>query len=70
MSTEPVATEPADGEPAATGSAYPVLDLAGGATSQTPSFPALEETVLQRWDERDTFRESIRNRADAQEYVF
>ena len=57
-------------EPAATGSAYPILDLAGGTMAQSPSFPALEETVLARWDERDTFRQSIRHRGDAEEYVF
>jgi isoleucyl-tRNA synthetase len=62
MSTEPTAES-------RTGGAYPRLDLTDG-TVASPSFPALEEKVLARWDERDTFRESIRRRADADEYVF
>ncbi|HHX83880.1 MAG TPA: isoleucine--tRNA ligase [Actinomycetales bacterium] len=62
MSTEPTAEN-------RTGGAYPRLDLTDG-TIASPSFPALEEKVLARWDERDTFRESIRNREDAEEYVF
>ncbi|MEY2552661.1 MAG: isoleucyl-tRNA synthetase [Ilumatobacteraceae bacterium] len=35
-----------------------------------PSFPAIETAVLASWAERDTFRESIRRRADADEFVF
>jgi isoleucyl-tRNA synthetase len=35
-----------------------------------PSFPALEEAVLDRWRERDVFRESIRRRAGAEPWVF
>jgi isoleucyl-tRNA synthetase len=35
-----------------------------------PSFPALEEAVLERWRERDVFRESIARRAGAEPYVF
>ena len=34
------------------------------------SFPALEEQVLERWRERDVFRESMRRREGAPEYVF
>ena len=70
MSTESATPDAQNPGTAGTGSAYPILDLTGGSTAQSPSFPALEETVLARWDERDTFRESIRNRADADEYVF
>ena len=35
-----------------------------------PSFPAIETAVLASWAERQTFAESIRRRADAEEYVF
>ena len=35
-----------------------------------PSFPALERRVLERWRERDVFRESVRRRAGAQPWVF
>ena len=34
------------------------------------SFPALEETVLARWRERDVFHESIRRRQGAEPFVF
>ena len=35
-----------------------------------PSFPAIETAVLESWAKRDTFGESIRRRADAEEFVF
>ena len=35
-----------------------------------PSFPALEERVLERWRERDVFHESVRRREGAPGYVF
>jgi isoleucyl-tRNA synthetase len=35
-----------------------------------PSFPALEERVLERWRERDVFHESVRRREGGPEYVF
>jgi isoleucyl-tRNA synthetase len=35
-----------------------------------PDFPKLEQEVLQRWRERDIFRESVRRRQGAQPYVF
>ena len=34
------------------------------------SFPALEQEILERWRERDVFRESIRRREGAEPYVF
>jgi isoleucyl-tRNA synthetase len=34
------------------------------------SFPDLEQQVLERWRERDVFRESIRRRAGAEQYRF
>ena len=37
---------------------------------KTPNFPALEQQVLERWRERDVFRESIRRRQGAEEFVF
>ena len=35
-----------------------------------PDFPKLEEEVLERWRERDIFRESVRRRQGAEPYVF
>ena len=35
-----------------------------------PDFPKLEEKVLERWRERDIFRESTRRREGAEPYVF
>jgi len=35
-----------------------------------PSFPALEERVLERWRERDVFHESVRRREGGPGYVF
>src|SRR4051812_2867553 len=37
---------------------------------KSPSFPALEQEVLERWRERDIFRESVRRRQGAEEFVF
>src|SRR3954465_14485113 len=37
---------------------------------KTPDFPALEEQVLERWRERDVFRESVRRREGAEPWVF
>ena len=37
---------------------------------KTPDFPALEQAVLERWRERDVFRESVRRRQGAEEFVF
>ena len=37
---------------------------------KTPDFPALEQQVLERWRERDIFRESVRRRQGAEEFVF
>ena len=34
------------------------------------SFPALEQEVLERWKERDVFRESLRRREGAPPFVF
>jgi isoleucyl-tRNA synthetase len=35
-----------------------------------PSFPKLEEEVLERWRERDIFRESMRRREGAEPFIF
>src|SRR5687767_12371260 len=35
-----------------------------------PDFPRLEEAVLERWRERDVFRESLRRREGSPEWVF
>ena len=37
---------------------------------KTPHFPALEQKVLERWRERDIFRESMRRREGAEPWVF
>ncbi|ADG79236.1 Isoleucine--tRNA ligase OS=Tsukamurella paurometabola (strain ATCC 8368 / DSM / CCUG 35730 /CIP 100753 / JCM 10117 / KCTC 9821 / NBRC 16120 / NCIMB 702349/ NCTC 13040) OX=521096 GN=ileS PE=3 SV=1 [Tsukamurella paurometabola] len=53
---------------------YPQVDMTvdAGAPARTgaPSFPDLEERVLAYWAENDTFRKTIANRADAEEFVF
>jgi isoleucyl-tRNA synthetase len=53
---------------------YPMVDMttAPGAQPQAgaPSFPELEERVLAYWAEHDTFRKSIANRAENEEFVF
>ncbi|MGV9826229.1 isoleucine--tRNA ligase [Gordonia sp. NPDC003429] len=43
--------------------------MTGGATG-APSFPDVEERVLEFWDADQTFAASIENRADAEEFVF
>jgi isoleucyl-tRNA synthetase len=43
--------------------AYPDVD-------PSPSFPAVERRVLERWDAERTFAASIANRVDADEFVF
>ena len=40
------------------------------ALPKTPDFPALEQEVLERWRERDIFRESVRRREGAEPFVF
>ncbi len=37
---------------------------------KSPDLPALEQAVLERWRERDIFRESVRRRQGAEEFVF
>ena len=53
---------------------YPLVDMTrdddSPAKTGTPSFPDLEERVLAYWAENDTFRRTIANRADAEEFVF
>jgi isoleucyl-tRNA synthetase len=53
---------------AATGG-YPKVDY-GVAKDAGVDFPDLEERVLARWDEDDTFKASIANREGAEEFVF
>src|SRR3954464_5055285 len=53
--------------------ARPTLDAAmppHRPLPKTPDFPALEERVLERWRERDIFRESVRRREGAEPWVF
>ena len=40
------------------------------AVDSQPAFPALEQAVLERWRERDVFRESLRRREGAPGWVF
>ena len=40
------------------------------APSGSPSFPKLEEEVLQFWDQHDIYRQSLDRRSDAQSFVF
>ncbi|WP_049825990.1 isoleucine--tRNA ligase [Tsukamurella paurometabola] len=46
------------------------VDAGAPARTGAPSFPDLEERVLAYWAENDTFRKTIANRADAEEFVF
>ena len=55
---------------AGAGSVYPRADLTGGSGAQSPSFPAVERTVLEKWAAENTFQKSLENRKDAEEYVF
>ncbi|SMG47275.1 isoleucine--tRNA ligase [Agreia pratensis] len=43
---------------------------AAPAVTPSPNFPAIEEEVLGFWKADDTFRASIENRSDADEWVF
>jgi len=51
---------------------YPLVDMTGAESGAagTPSFPRLEEQVLAYWKDDDTFRASIENRSDSDEFVF
>ncbi|WP_433666791.1 isoleucine--tRNA ligase [Nocardia sp. CA-136227] len=51
-----------------TRSAYPRADLS--RTTGQVSFPELEQRVLDYWAADDTFRASIENRSEAEEFVF
>ncbi|WP_067547408.1 isoleucine--tRNA ligase [Nocardia crassostreae] len=51
-----------------TPNAYPRADL--GASGGQVNFPELEQRVLAYWAADDTFRVSIENRSDAEEFVF
>lgn len=59
-----------DDSVAGAGSVYPLADLTGGSGAQSPSFPAVERTVLDKWAAENTFQKSLENRKDAEEYVF
>src|SRR5699024_3721860 len=50
--------------------AYPRVDLTGGRSTGSAHFPSMEERVLAYWAEDDTFRESLRRREGAEEFVF
>ncbi|GAB90385.1 isoleucine--tRNA ligase [Gordonia rhizosphera] len=54
----------------ATGRVYPLVDMSPSSDRGAPSFPHVEERVLEYWDADDTFAASIANRADAEEFVF
>ena len=41
---------------------YPAVDK--------PDFPAIEERILRRWQEAQTFQQSIEERPEDQEFVF
>ncbi|GAC55884.1 isoleucine--tRNA ligase [Gordonia hirsuta DSM 44140 = NBRC 16056] len=49
---------------------YPLVDLTGGRGPGAPSFPQVEERVLDFWESDGTFAASIANRAGAEEFVF
>ncbi|HHY07681.1 MAG TPA: isoleucine--tRNA ligase [Corynebacteriales bacterium] len=52
------------------GAVYPKVSMTAGRPISSPSFPELEQEVLQYWEEHDTFRKSVSQRDEAEEYVF
>ena len=56
-------------KPTPAGGAYPRTDQFGDV-SGSPSFPALEDRVLDFWASDDTFQASIDERDGDEEYVF
>jgi len=50
--------------------AAPTSGAEDAAVSPSPSFPEIERRILAFWKSDDTFRESIRQRAGAEEWVF
>ncbi|AWB81581.1 isoleucine--tRNA ligase [Corynebacterium yudongzhengii] len=48
------------------GSVYPKVDMTGGSSR----FPDMEQQVLDYWDKDQTFQASLKNREDAEDYVF
>lgn len=52
------------------GAAYPKSDMTNGRGTTSPSFPELEQEVLKYWEEHATFKKSVAQREDAEEYVF
>ena len=48
---------------------YPKRNAAAGV-NPSPSFPAVEEGILDFWDKDGTFQASLAQRADAEEFVF
>jgi isoleucyl-tRNA synthetase len=48
----------------------PMADQPHRPVDARPSFPKLEEQVLERWRERDVFRESLRRREGGEPWVF
>ncbi|AIT61451.1 isoleucine--tRNA ligase [Corynebacterium doosanense] len=48
------------------GGVYPKVDMSGGSSR----FPDMEENVLKYWAENDTFKASLDNRSEAEEFVF
>ena len=52
------------------GAAYPKSDMTNGRGTTSPPFPELEQEVLKYWEEHETFKKSVAQREDAEEYVF
>lgn len=52
------------------GAAYPKSDMTNGRGTTSPSFPELEQEILKYWEEHETFKKSVAQREDAEEYVF
>ncbi|WP_341267288.1 isoleucine--tRNA ligase [Gordonia malaquae] len=59
-----------DTDTTSTAPVYPIVDLTGGTGRGAPSFPDVEQRVLDFWASDDTFKASIANRGDAPEFVF
>ncbi|MFM1722294.1 isoleucine--tRNA ligase [Rhodococcus sp. PAM 2766] len=53
-----------------TNDGYPRVDIVGGRSTGSVSFPDLEQKVLAAWAADDTFQASIENRDGAEDFVF
>lgn len=70
QTTDTSAVEMTGPEKSAHARVYPIVDMTGGSGRSAPSFPDVEQRVLDYWDADQTFAASIENRAGSEEFVF